>query len=156
MLKQSEILAADAAEQLRHAEELERLAAQLEREGAEGQDTPPLPPGKETATVDGMDAGLDTTDLSHALKIAYGKAKNANDALGLAAVRAGMTKGEVIDKVRRELRLEKLSPSAISHGIAGTRTIRRDVAEAIERVTGFKASKKNWPGGLRDVSKRTN
>lgn len=103
-----------------------------------------------------MDTGFDTSGLSHALKIAYGKAKNANDALGIAAVRVGMTKGDVIEKVRRELKLDKLSPSAISHATTGTRTIRRDVAEAIERLTGYKATKKNWPGGLRDVFRRTN
>jgi hypothetical protein len=155
-LKRSRDLAEQAAEHLRYAEELDRLAAKQEQEGAGRQDTATLPAGQETATVVGMDTSFDTSGLSHALKIAYGKAKNADDALGMAAVRVGLTKGDVIDKVRKELRLDKLSPSTISHAINGTRTIRRDVAEAIERLTGYKATKKNWPGGLRDVSRRTN
>jgi hypothetical protein len=155
-MKRSQDLAEQAAEHLRHAEELEKLAAKQEQEGASGQDITPLPAGQETATVVSMDTGFDTSGLSHALKVAYGKARNANDGLGMAAVRVGMTKGDVIERVRKELKLDKLSPSTISHAATGTRTIRRDVAEAIERLTGYKANKKNWPGGLRDVSRRTN
>lgn len=39
-------------------------------------------------------------------------------------------------------------PSGISQARAGTRPIARDVAEYIEKRTGFKATPANWPGGI--------
>lgn len=44
----------------------------------------------------------------------------------------------------------KLSHSVMSMARRGRRSIRRAVAEDIERLTGFKAIKANWPGGIRD------
>jgi len=95
---------------------------------------------------------MNTESWPHALKIAHGRA--AKDPFGRACVRAGMTKGEVVEKVRRELGLKRLPMSQISQARGGTRQIRSDVAEAIHRLTGFAATKANWPGGIRDVSRR--
>jgi hypothetical protein len=138
----------EADELDRHANELDRLDAESVEEGIGREDMPPLPVRENTGTVDGMS----TESWSHALKIAHGRAKVRRDALAAASVRAGMTKGEMVEKVRKELKLAKLPMSGISQARSGTRPIRRDVAEAIERLIGFKATKVNWPGGIRDVS----
>lgn len=145
---------------LEYAENLERLEADAESEDAERdvterEDTEAGLPGLgNTVTLDGMN----TESWSHALKIAHGKAK---DALAHACVWAGMTQGEMVEKVRLELKLKKLPLSGISQARRGTRPIRSDVADAIQRLTvskrlptGFRATKTNWPGGIRDVSRR--
>jgi hypothetical protein len=151
LLKQSDSLTKQAKLLLEHAERLESLDAEMAKEGASRDDISPLPLGDNTGSVD----DVNTESWSHALKIAHGRAKGAKDALALACVKAGMTQGEMVERVRRELKLTKLPMSGISQarrGGPGGRKIRRDVAEAIQRLTGFAATSRNWRGGIRDVS----
>jgi hypothetical protein len=140
--EQAEALLREATVLQRAAEDIEALE---EKGGPEREETDTLLDGENTGTV----VGMDTAVSSHALKVARGKAK---DALAKAAVKHGMTQGEMAEAVRKELKLKKLPMSGISQARRGTRPIRRDVAEAIERLTGFRATKANWPGGIRDVS----
>lgn len=139
--EQAETLLQEATVLQKAAEDLEALEA---KRGSAREETDGLPGGEITGTVEGMNTAVS----SHALKVARGKAK---DALARAAVTHGMTQGEMAEAVRKELKLKKLPMSGISQARRGTRPIRRDVAEAIERLTGFKASRANWPGGIRDV-----
>lgn len=139
--EQAEALLEEATVLQRAAEDIEALE---EKRGPEREETDGLPVGENTVTLERMN----TADSSHALKVARGKAK---DALAKAAVNHGMTQGEMAEAVRKELHLKRLPMSGISQARRGTRPIRRDVAEAIERLTGFKASRSNWPGGIRDV-----
>jgi hypothetical protein len=139
--EQAEAMLQEATVLQKAAEDLEALE---EKRGPEREETDGLPVSENTGTVEGMN----TADSSHALKVARGKAK---DALAKAAVNHGMTQGEMVEAVRRELKLKKLPLSGISQARRGTRPIRRDVVEAIERLTGFKASRANWPGGIREV-----
>lgn len=90
---------------------------------------------------------MNTEGFSQGLLIAHGKAR---DALVRAAVKRKLTMGQLAEAVRKELKLSKLPPSGLSQARRGTRPIRRDVAEAIERLTGFAATRANWPGGIKD------
>jgi hypothetical protein len=42
------------------------------------------------------------------------------------------------------------SHALLSQARRGERTIKRQIAEAVEKLTGFKATKANWPRGIRD------
>jgi len=90
---------------------------------------------------------VNTEGFSQSLLISAGKAK---DALVRAANSHRLTMGQLLEKVRHELKLKRLPASGISQARRGTRPIRRDVAEAIQRLTGFEASRANWPGGIKD------
>jgi hypothetical protein len=146
-LKQAEDLRQEATLLQEFAEKLERLDANDLSEGLERYDTASLPPSSKTVNVEGMNTG---EEWSHALKIARGKAK---DPFSRACVRAGMTQGEVVEKVRKELKMPKLALAAITQARKGDRRIRRDVAEAIERLIGYAATRANWKGGIRDIKR---
>jgi hypothetical protein len=44
----------------------------------------------------------------------------------------------------------KCSHALLSQARRGIRSIRREIVEDVERLTGFKATRANWPGGIRD------
>ena len=44
----------------------------------------------------------------------------------------------------------KCSHVLLSQARRGKRSIRRSIVDDIEKLTGFKATKANWPGGIRD------
>lgn len=142
---------------------IQKLQAELERvqRAAEAYEQPAgkelrglredpiaLFPSENPGTVEGMN----TEGFSQSLLISHGKSK---DALVRTAVRHRMTMGDLLDRVRKELKLKRLPPSGISMARRGLRPIRRDVAEVIERLTGFAASKTNWPGGFKDPPTRS-
>lgn len=80
------------------------------------------------------------TDTEHRLATSRGKAK---DALVKAANAA-----EPPLTLRGLAEAVGVPVSMLSEARRGKRRIRAAVASAIESLTGFKASKSNWPGGL--------
>jgi hypothetical protein len=135
----------------RAAKDLWEAAAELEiaakeAGGAKRGNTEALSNRGDTVIVDGMNTAAD----SHALKISRGKSK---DPLSKACVNHRMTFVEMVERVRKELKLPRLPSSGISLARRGERPIRRDVAEAIERLVGFAATKAHWPK-IRDTPRR--
>jgi hypothetical protein len=87
----------------------------------------------------------------HSLAISKGKTKDGAEADAL--VRAAHAKGLTLrglaraieKKVRRNVPVSRLSMAR-----KGDRPIDRDIAEAIQVLTGFEAISKNWKGGISD------
>jgi len=75
---------------------------------------------------------------AHAFRTSQGRSK---DPLVQAANGARMTLRELADKVG-------MKAGHLSMARRGERTIRESAAMEIERLTGFKASKANWPLGV--------
>lgn len=120
-----EALGRDRAEALRQfarAELLRQTAAKLE--GLSGQ-------------VRSVNLPRMHTDATR-LNISRGR---ASDDFHKAVQAAGMTLRLLAEKLG-------VTPSLISQYRRGTKKCPRGRAEEIERLTGFRASAKNWPGGL--------
>ena len=106
---------------------LRRAAAQLEN--LEQGD---LRPRDHVATVANVDYE------AHALATSAGRSQ---DPLIQAANLAGMTLRALADRVGKSHQL-------LSMARRGQRTISREVAESIEKLTGFAATPANWPAGI--------
>ena len=85
----------------------------------------------------------------HVLNIS--KARTRKDGESDALVRAAQSKGLSLRGLARsiEKRVRRNVPvSGLSMARRGDRPIDREIADAIHELTGFEASKKNWPGGI--------
>jgi hypothetical protein len=80
-------------------------------------------------------------------------AEGGDDALAQAARAAGMTVRALAQAVRREMAgtagFRGCSHVTLMRARRREATVWRPVAEVIERLTGFGATRKNWPGGIR-------
>lgn len=83
-------------------------------------------------TVNKVDAA------AHAFATSRGR---SGDALVQAANNARLTMTELAKRVG-------VSKAALSMARRGERKIRQDVAEHIQKLTGFKATSTNWPAGF--------
>lgn len=72
----------------------------------------------------------------HKVAISEGRSK---DPLAVAARKAGMSVTALAKRVG-------VSKALLSMARTGERTIKRSVCERIEKLTGYAASKANWPG----------
>ncbi len=64
---------------------------------------------------------------------------------GTDLVRAANRRGMTLTSLAAQVGVSK---SALSHATAGGRAIDFRVANAIETLTGYRATAKNWPGGI--------
>jgi hypothetical protein len=132
----------NAAAYEKAAETLEARDAAARRSGSDGEDSEQLPKGE----YSGIILGVNTEEFSQGLKISHGKARSA---LAKAAVRHGMTLGELGAKLHKMLG-RRVPLSSLSQAHSGVRPVRRDVAEAVEKLIKLPATKTNWPKGIRD------
>lgn len=91
-----------------------------------------LPPSKQGGNVNKMNAA------AHALATSGGK---SDDALIKMANKHGYT-------LRRLAHEARISPATLSRARRGERSLKREIADKIEELVGFKATAANWPGGL--------
>lgn len=115
------------------ARELERKAERLEAKAVEGlaladKVDAALTGGVNTRNVHGMEA-------DHRVAISAGRSK---DPLAKAAQEAGLSMAALAAKAG-------VSKALLSMARRGERSIRREVADKIEALTGFVANRKNWP-----------
>ena len=70
---------------------------------------------------------------------------SANASESVTLVRAANRRGLTLTALAAQVGESK---SSLSHACAGRRPIGHRVAAAIETLTGYRATAKNWPGGI--------
>jgi len=132
----------NAAAYEKAAETLETREAAAQKAGSKGEDPEQLLKREHPGII----LGVNTEAFSQGLKISHGKSRSA---LAKAAVRHGMTLGELAAKLHKAVG-RRVPLSSLSQAHSGARPVRRDVAEAVERLIKLPATKTNWPRGIRD------
>jgi hypothetical protein len=87
----------------------------------------------------------------HSLAISKGKTKDGAepDALVRAAHAKGLSLRGLARAIEKKVR-RNVPVSRLSMARKGDRPIDRDIADAIQALTGFEAVSKNWRGGISD------
>lgn len=133
----------DAAEKIEAADDAGRVTGeQRTRKLPDGEQR--LPDRSQGGTVNRM------LGAEHMLAISKGRTRRDGkepDALVRAAHAKKLSLRGLCREVERKVG-RGVPPSGISMARRGDRPIDKDIAEAIEELTGFAATKKNWPKGI--------
>lgn len=139
------------AEKLQERAEGLRRTAEKIREAADA-----LPDDVNVPIPDGLRLGEQTdsfvhenmTPEQHGMAVSMGRGRARKNRLVMAANASKMTLRQLADAVSERLG-RKIHVSQLSMAQGETpRPIPRDVADAIEAITGFRAVNANWPGKI--------
>jgi hypothetical protein len=125
----------------------ERIRGLVEESGRRMEKEFGLPARRSVGTVNGV---LTPPASAAALNRSAGNVKDPHSALARLQKAADAHRMS-IRGLCAELRAKghKVTPPAVSMALAGERRISEEVAGAVEKLIGYRATKANWPGGIR-------